>query len=89
MGEILINTDSLAAEIGMLYTLGAKIAASSIACPAVVGGGSSVQEIENLGKNFQSIHNSVSVLVANTVSFMENVKASYQKNDSNAAKNYT
>ena len=49
MGEILINTDSLAAEIGRLYTLGAKIAASSIACPAVVGGGSSVQEIENLG----------------------------------------
>lgn len=89
MGEILINTDNLVSEIGRLHTLSTKIAASSIACPAVVGGGSSIQEIEALGKKFQSIHNSLSVLVANTVSFMENVKASYQRNDSNAAKNYT
>ena len=60
-------------EIGNLRALEQKINATNIKCPGVVGGGSSIQELENIGKMYQTIHTQLAALVLSTVSFMENV----------------
>ncbi len=85
MAEIKIKTDNLNMEIGNLRALGQKINASNIKCPGVVGGGSSVQEVENIGRIYQTIHAQLAALVLNTVSFMENVNTSYQSSDNKAS----
>jgi len=85
MGEIKIKTSNLSTEIGNLRALNQKISSSCIKCPAVVGGGTSIQEIENIGKTYRKMHNQFGTLVSSTISFMENVNNSYKSSDNKAS----
>ncbi len=88
MGEISIKNDNLTIDIEKLKTLKSRVAASNIKPPAVVGDGTSIYEIEKIGKNYQDINEKIETLLSNTISFLENVKNSYQGNDNKAAKAY-
>lgn len=85
MAEIKINTGNLTAEIGKLKELKNSINNTNILCPATVGGGTSIQELEDIGKLYKSLHNQFGILVSSTASFMENVNQSYQSGDNKAA----
>lgn len=88
MKEIKINSNNLTAEIQKLEELKNSINNSNISCPATVGGGTSIQELENIGKLYKSLHNQLGILVSSTASFMENVNQSYQSSDNKAAKGF-
>lgn len=86
MSEIKIKNDALSTEISNLRNLNTKIRSSNIKCPTVVGGGTSIQQIENIGKSYQQMHKQLEMLVSSTVSFMENINNSYKSSDKKASK---
>lgn len=81
MAEIKINSANLDVEIVRLRILKQKIASSANNCPSVVGGGTTIQEIEKLGNKYKLLHEKVELLVDNTISFMNNVNSSYIASD--------
>ena len=78
MPEIRIKDDALNTEVNNLRNLNKRIGASNIKCPTVVGGGSSIEQIENIGKSYQQMHKQLEMLVSSTISFMENINNSYK-----------
>lgn len=88
MSEIIIDTENLTSEIDKLKTLREKISNNKESATTVVGGGTTVEEIENLGNEFKSMEVKMESLVRNTILFMNNVKNSYVTSDKNASKTF-
>lgn len=53
--------------------------------PAVVGGGETVAELENISLLYQNLNVHLAELIGKTAMFMENVKSSYETSDQKAA----
>lgn len=85
MAEIKINIDNLEAEITKLKTLSESIASKKEKCPETVGGGSSIQQLENIGIAYGKIHEQIATLVANTADFMKSVRDETVKMDNQIA----
>ena len=85
MSEITINVEELDAQINRLVTLKEKISSSKIKCPTVVGGGTSVQAIEDMGLQYRKMQKQLEGLVSNTVEFMKNVNDTFRQRDINLA----
>ena len=88
MSEIQINDINLVADISDLISLKSKIDSHTKICDGVRGGGSAVQELENMVNNYKQMKTNISVLVGNTIGFMENVNSSFSGNDNKAAMNF-
>ena len=88
MAEIKINIANLSSEIENLKNLKIQIDNSNIACPNTIGGGTTVTELEEIGRLYKQIHSDFGQLVFNTALFMENIKTSYQESDQKAAINF-
>ncbi|TGY39944.1 hypothetical protein E5347_16220 [Clostridium sartagoforme] len=85
MAEIKINIDSLESRIQELQTLERRISSNVTTSPQVVGGGSSVIELEKIADMYKTLNSSMLLLVTNTVSFMDNLKESYVGSDKKAS----
>lgn len=85
MANIKIKIDALEAKIQQLKTLEKEISSNNTTSPQVVGGGSSVNELEKMADMYKTLNSSLSVLVTSTISFMDSVKASYVGSDKKAA----
>lgn len=86
MSEIKIDVDSLESGISNLKELKSKISTNKSNAPTVVGGGSTVVNIEKIGIDFKNIEDKMEVLLQNTISLLNNIKSSYVSSDYNAAK---
>lgn len=55
-------------------------------CPEIIGGGNSIQMVENIENITKEIHCLLDTLISNTALFMQNLYDSYVSNDINIAK---
>lgn len=85
MSEIKINIENLDSEINKLKELEKKITTNKKKPIAVVGGGTTVANIEEIGNDYKNMEEKMETLVKNTISFMDNIKKSYVTSDKNAA----
>lgn len=86
LSEIKIDVDSLESGINNLKELKSKISTNKSNAPTVVGGGSTVANIEKIGIDFKNIEDKMELLLQNTISLLNNIKSSYVSSDKNAAK---
>jgi len=85
VAEIKIKIDALESKIKELQTLQRRISSNVTTCPKVVGGGSSVNELEKIANTYKTLNSSMLLLVMNTISFMDNLKESYVGSDKKAS----
>ena len=85
MSEIKINIDNLDYEISELKALAEEIKSKGIERPAVVGGGTSIQALEDIGLTYEKIQGQLGILVSNTASFMQNVRDTAVEQDKKIA----
>lgn len=85
MSEIKINTVNLNIEILKLKILKKRIEDSNVKCPTVVGGGTSIQELENICNGYKLLHSKMLLLVSNTIAFMKNAGECYTDSDNMTA----
>ncbi len=85
MAEIKIQIDSLNDAITKLETLKSTCEDADTSCTATIGGGKTINEIESIAAVYKNLNTSFTDLVSNTISFMKNVRDSYQSNDQKAA----
>lgn len=83
MSEIKINTEKLSNYIQELKDFEIK---SFSSCPEIVGGGNSIQMVENIENITKEIHCLLDTLISNTALFMQNLYDSYVSNDISIAK---
>lgn len=88
MAEIKVNSNNLSFEINKLRVLKQKIAAAAQNSPSVIGGGTTIQEIQNIGNKYVLLYDKVELLVDNTIAFMNNVNTSYVSSDKKASKHF-
>lgn len=85
MIEIIIRTAKLDESISDLKSLRSQCQNFDINYPNTVGGGRTVDELECMAKLYQDINNKFIELINNTISFMENLKDSFEESDRKAA----
>lgn len=85
MAEIKIKINALNDSITELKNLKSTCQEWDTLSPEIVGGGQTVGELESIAKLYKSLNTHFIDLVSNTISFMENVKSSYEESDQNAA----
>ena len=86
MSEIKINIDNLEQEIICLRSLASNVSSNTTERPQVVGGGESIQALENLGLTFEQMKEQVVILVTETIAFMNGIKTTIEKQDEDIAK---
>lgn len=86
MAEKKIHLDNLEKEIGSLGALSEKISNEKTAPPNVVGGGSSVQMLENIGLTYEKMQEQLGILVIETIAFMKSVWGKVSEKDNELAK---
>lgn len=85
MAEIKINIVELDSSINKLQSLKSKCISNQKSVPPTVGGGKTVNELEDIAELYQTINSSLETLIANTISFLSNIKDSYVSSDQKAA----
>ena len=85
MAEINVKITEINNAITRLQGLQSKCAAMNIAQPATLGGGMTVNELENIAKTYKSLNNCFGNLLLNTISFLQNTRDSYISSDEKAA----
>lgn len=85
MAEIKIKINALNDSITELKNLKTACQDWETTCPETVGGGQTVNELESIAALYKSLNTHFIDLVSNTISFMENVKTSYESSDQEAA----
>lgn len=53
--------------------------------PVTVGGGKTVNELENIANVYKTLNTQFETLLSNTISFLQNVRDSYTASDTKAA----
>lgn len=86
MAEIKVNIDNLEKEIESLNSLSVKIDSDKTTPPNVVGGGSGVQMLENIGLTYEKMQEQIGILVKETVAFMKSVRDTVSEKDKKIAK---
>ena len=83
MAEINVNITEIDNAITKLHGLLEKNECATP--PVTVGGGKSVNELENIANTYMMLNKSFEDLISNTISFLQNVKDSYVSSDKKAA----
>lgn len=83
---MLIKVDLLVLDnaIKRMASLTTKWSGNSTLPPVTVGGGKTVNELEEIAKLYQEMNNSMVSLAANTTAFLNSIKESYEESDRNA-----
>ncbi len=85
MAEININVTEINNAITKLQGLKSKCCSRSVTPPATVGGGKTVNELEDIADVYKTLNHDLGELISNTISFLENIKNSYVSSDVKAA----
>ena len=85
VSEINIKISELDVAIANLQSLKFACDGMNSIVPTTVGGGKTVNEIENIASVYKSLNTCVGDMISNTISFMQNIRASFITSDSNAA----
>lgn len=84
MSEINVNIVKLNSGIARMQRLQSKCSGTKTAKPATVGGGKTVNELENMAGTYEKLNVHLEKLLSNTTSFLENVRDSYISSDEKA-----
>lgn len=87
MAEIKVKVTEIDNAIEKLQRLQIRCNTRNITPPTTVGGGQTVNELEDIADVYKSLNTNFGVLVSNTISFLQNVKDSYASSDTKAANN--
>ncbi len=87
MSEIKVNLDNLEGAILKLNNYAANWESNPTTPPATVGGGQTVNELEELAQMYKDLNTHMVTLASTTAAFFTNVKNSYQESDQKAASN--
>lgn len=85
MAEIKINVPEINSAITRLQGLQSRCNSRNTTPPATVGGGKTVNELENLADVYKALNTHFEDLISNTISFLQNVRDSYTSSDTKAA----
>lgn len=85
MAEIKINVSEINNAIAQLQSLKTEID-SCPAAPEIVGGGKTINELEDILQLYLDFNADLSGLVSNTIAFFQNVRDSYIESDEMAAR---
>lgn len=86
MAEINIKINEISNAISKLQGLQSRCVFVNIAPPSTVGGGRTVNELEDIAAAYKSLNIQLEILISNTISFLQNVRDSYISSDEKAAK---
>lgn len=85
MSEINLKITEINNVITKLQALQSKSSSMNTASPATVGGGKTVNELEDIADTYKKLNNCLEDLISNTVSFLQNIKDSFVSSDTEAA----
>lgn len=85
MAEIKVKISEINSAITKLQRLQSRCNSRNTTPPTTVGGGKTVNELEDIADVYKSLNTQFGVLVSNTISFLQNVKDSYVSSDTKAA----
>ena len=89
MAEINVKINEIDNAITKLQGLQSRCISMNTTPPATVGGGRTVNELEEIAAVYKSLNSHFEMLISNTISFLQNVRDSYISSDEQAAKGIT
>ena len=85
MAEINVKITEINNAITKLQNLQKRCNSADTKAPTTVGGGQTVKELEAVADVYKKRNISFGEMIANTISFLQNVKNSYASSDKKAA----
>lgn len=85
MAEIKVKVSEINNAITKLQGLQSKCNSRNTTPPVTVGGGKTVNELENIANVYKTLNTQFETLLSNTISFLQNVRDSYTASDTKAA----
>lgn len=85
MAEINVNLTEIDNAITKLHELQSECNSRNTTPPATVGGGKTVNELEDIANIYKTLNTHFETLLSNTISFLQNVRDSYTASDTEAA----
>lgn len=85
MAEINIKITEINNAITRMQGLQTRCVSRNTTQPDTVGGGQTVNELENMADIYKSLNSHFEELVTNTILFLQNVRDSYESGDSKVA----
>lgn len=85
MAEIKVKITEINNSITKLKNLQSRCNTRNTTPPTTVGGGKTVNELEDIADVYKSLNTHFGVLISNTISFLQNVRDSYTSSDTKAA----
>lgn len=85
MAEIKLSVEALENSIQDLNSLKQACSIYIPVVPEVIGGGQTVNQLEQIAEMYKTLNADLSTLVCNTISLMENAKQSYVSTDNMAS----
>lgn len=85
MGIIKIDIACLNQAINKMNTYKKNWAANNTTAPTTVGGGKTVNELEEIAQLYKDLNKLMVTLASNTAEFLTDVKESYEESDRKAA----
>lgn len=86
MAEINVKITEINSAITKLQNLQSRCDSINTPPPSTVGGGQTVNELEDIADVYKALNRDFAELISNTISFLQNVKVSYMESDTKAAK---
>ena len=85
MSEIHIKVTEINNAITKLQALQSKSSSMNTHAPATVGGGKTVNQLENIADTYKKLNNCLEELFSNTILFLGNIRDSFSSSDTKAA----
>ena len=85
MAEINVKVSEINNAITRLEGLRSECRSIITTPPATIGGGKTVNELENIAVVYKELNTHFEDLITNTISFLRNVRDSYTSSDKKAA----
>lgn len=89
MAEINIKVTEIDNAIEKLQSLQLRCSSIDTTSPITVGGGKTVNELENIATKFKIMNINLENFITNTISFLQNARDSYVASDVRAAEGMT
>ena len=85
MGELDIKLNPITTAINELNNLKRICDAAKKAPPTTVGGGKTVNELEEIGKQYQTINGHLSLMISSTIMLMKKTRNEFETSDKRVA----
>ncbi len=86
MAEIKVKVSEINNAITRLQKLQSRCVSKNTPPPTTVGGGKTVNELENVADVYKDLYTNFEYLIANTIAFLQNARDGYVVSDTEAAK---